>query len=189
MNIDENNFSFTWTIAMTESDHINLRSETWTHFPSTLFARPELLWLLVLWNIEAQDEGPVIPDGQKPWQRSRKIRHSKISSPSSSILWNTLIMLLNTRESIILNSNKRSFESLPQGKIRQVVATFWTSYIVIASIEKSIDYSFSFSKTNISVLTNLIVERERVKSTFKKAFNNAKRLLVIESSCHTNIAA
>jgi hypothetical protein len=28
MNIDENNFSFTWTIAMTESDHINLRSET-----------------------------------------------------------------------------------------------------------------------------------------------------------------
>jgi hypothetical protein len=84
---------------------------------------------------------------------------------------------------------KRSSESLPQGKIKQMVATFRTSYIIIASIEKSIDYSLSFSKTNISVQTNLIMEGERVKSAFKKAFDKAKRLLVIESSCHANVAA
>jgi hypothetical protein len=90
--------------------------QAWMLFSSILFARPEFVRLLALWNVEKQDEGPDVSGSWMSWQQFCKIWHSEISNPFSSIRWNVLIGSSSTRKSTILNSNRKSSESLPQGE-------------------------------------------------------------------------
>jgi hypothetical protein len=117
MDIDGNHSHSCGQFQWSQSYCIKLRCEVWMSFPPTLFAIPEYLRLLALWNIWTQNKEWTISDSWRSWQRSGKTRYSKTSSPSSSIELNVLNRLLSMGENTALSDIKIWSESLSHGKV------------------------------------------------------------------------
>jgi hypothetical protein len=129
IDIDKNHCLFIWTIpwiVIIGRSLYNYSTRSLNTFPPTWFARSKPLWLLSLWNVEAQNEGPAVSDDWRPWQWFEKTWHSKTFILSLSTGWNVLIESLSTRESTVLNHNKRSFESLPLREMTRGSGTICT---------------------------------------------------------------
>jgi hypothetical protein len=122
--IEKDNYLFIWRISMAgKLMHQSLMPSLnafFTHLICQIWASA-IFDSLECWSIRWRTD---LFDSRKPWRWSWTIKYSKTSSRSYSIGWNVLIRPFNTRENIILNSNKRSSESLSQSKIRQDIIIF-----------------------------------------------------------------
>jgi hypothetical protein len=117
-----------WTILWSQGDRWTWQFEVWPRSSPTLFARPEFMQLLAVWNIKVENQGSGVSMHSCYFTKHRTSWLWKTSSPSFSIELNDLKGSWSIRENTTQIDIKRSSESLWHGEIWEVGNLFYILY-------------------------------------------------------------
>jgi hypothetical protein len=103
-----------------QGDRWTCQSEPWPHSPPILFARPESMWFLAIWNVEAEHQGSSVSDGWKIMTAFDKVWDELTLDDLQSVFFNWIgrFEWVNEHgENITQIKIQRLSESLSHGEI------------------------------------------------------------------------